>query len=232
MFQDILRPMPFDPNNPEDRRRAWWNLYMKDHGFLRAMFQNWRVVAPGMYRCNQPSPAHIAKMAKRGIKTIVNLRGVSDKGYYHLEKEAAEKHGIALVSVIVYSRDAPDKKLIFELDEVFRRIEYPAVMHCKSGADRAGIASVLYLILKENWPVSKAMTHLSLKYLHVRQGKTGMLDHFFDTFLAWAKAHGKKDDRETFLHWVETVYDRAAVKADFMSSWWANVLVDKVLRRE
>ena len=49
---------------------------------------------------------------------------------------------------------------------------------------------------------------------------------------AWAKANGKPDDRETFLSWVNNVYDPAAVKADFMSSWWANVLVDKILRRE
>jgi protein tyrosine/serine phosphatase len=224
--------MPFDPTNKRDRRRAMWQLYMRDHGFLRAMFQNWRVVAPGMYRCNQPSPAHVARMKTLGIKTILNLRGVADIGHYHLEREAAAKHGIAMVDVVVRSRDAPEKTLILELDEIFKRMEYPAVMHCKSGADRAGLAAVVYLILKENRPASEALEQLSLKYLHVRQGKTGMLDHFFETFIDWAKAHGKADDRETFLSWVRDVYDPAAVKADFMSSWWANVLVDKVLRRE
>ena len=32
---------------------------------------------------------------------------------------------------------------------MFETIEYPAVMHCKSGADRAGIMAALYLILKK-----------------------------------------------------------------------------------
>jgi uncharacterized protein (TIGR01244 family) len=224
--------MPFDPKDPQHRRQAWWELYMVDHGFLRAMFQNWREVAPGMYRCNQPSPKHVAQIAARGIKTIINLRGVNDSGHYHLEREAADKLGIAMIDFPVKSRDTPQKDVILGLDAIFRRIEYPAVMHCKSGADRAGLAAVVYLVLKENRPVSEALDHLSLKYLHVRQGKTGMLDHFFDTFLAWAKAHGKPDDRENFLYWLNNVYDPAAVKADFMSSWWANILVDKILRRE
>ena len=228
----ISTPMPFDPANPHDRRRALRELYLTDHGFLRTMFQNWRTVGPGMYRSNQPSPGQIARMARKGIKTILNLRGKSDAGYYHLEKEASEKHGIDLVDVRVRSRDAPEKATILALNDAFQTMRYPAVMHCKSGSDRAGMGAALYKILKENLTATEALEQLSLKYLHVKQGKTGMLDHFFETFIAWARAQGKPDDRETFLHWVNSVYDPAAVKADFMSSWWANVLVDKILRRE
>ena len=64
-----------------------------------------------------------------------------------------------------------------------------------------------------------------MKYLHVRAGKTGMLDFFFETYLA--EGVGK-----SFIDWVEQDYDPQVVKARFMSSWWANILVDKILRRE
>jgi protein tyrosine/serine phosphatase len=232
VYPDNRVPMPFDPTNLNDRRRAMRQLYLADHGVLRTMFKNWRVVAPGMYRSNQPSPGQIARIAKMGIKTILNLRGKTDSGHYHLEREATARHGIDLVDIRVRSRDTPEKATVLALNEAFQRIQYPALMHCKSGADRAGMGAALYLILKENRTATEALEQLSLKYLHVKQGKTGLLDHFFETFIAWAKAHGKPDDRATFLDWVENVYDPAAVKAAFMSSWWANILVDKILRRE
>jgi len=61
-----------------------------------------------MYRANQPSPEHIARYAKElGLKTIINLRGQSPKGYYLLEKEACERHGIQLVDFQVFSREVP-----------------------------------------------------------------------------------------------------------------------------
>jgi hypothetical protein len=86
--------------------------------------------------------------------------------------------------------------------------------------------AVLYKHFRLGEPIAAAVEQLSLKYLHVAQGKTGMLDYFFATYLR--ETGGGKD----FMAWVEEDYDPAALRASFMSSWWANVLVDKVLRRE
>jgi protein tyrosine/serine phosphatase len=100
-------------------------------------------------------------------------------------------------------------------------------MHCKSGADRAGVAAVLYKHFKMCMPIEQAVEQLSLKYLHVKQGKTGMIDFFFATYLEETKA-----SRKPFLQWVDEDYDPERVKAAFMGEWWANILVDKILRRE
>ena len=54
------------------------------------------------------------------------------------------------------------------------------MMHCKSGADRAGIASCLYLIYKQNM-MFYATKQLSFKYLHIKYAKTGILDYLFET---------------------------------------------------
>jgi len=56
-----------------------------------------------------------------------------------LEKEACEKHDITMVDFRVYSRDTHTRDKIRAAKELFETIEYPAVMHCKSGADRTGI---------------------------------------------------------------------------------------------
>ena len=124
--------MGLDLNNPADRKRAYRDLTWGDHGFLRRRFANHHDIGGGMYRENQPSPKRIAEWAEMGIKTNINLRGDSPKGFYLLEKEACEKHGITMIDFRVYSRDTHTPEKIRAAKELFESIEYPAVMHCKS----------------------------------------------------------------------------------------------------
>jgi len=219
--------MGLDLNNPADRKRAYRDLTWGDHGFLRRRFANHHDIGGGMYRENQPSPKRIAEWAEMGIKTNINLRGDSPKGFYLLEKEACEKHGITMVDFRVYSRDTHTPEKIRAAKELFESIEYPAVMHCKSGADRTGIMGVLYRHFHMGDTIEEAMEQLKFKYLHVKQGKTGMLDFFFKDYLKYTKEH----DIE-FLEWVETVYDPADVKARFMEQWSGNPITELILRRE
>ena len=61
-----------------------------------------------------------------------------------------------------------------------------------------------------------------------KQAKTGVLDAFFDAWDDWQRAHPDA----TFRDWVANDYDAAAVRASFKSNFWANQLVDRILRRE
>ena len=88
----------------------------------------------------QPAPHHIRRLAREGIRTVVNLRGERLCGSFWLEQQACARHGIALVNFSVRSRAAPSHKELRGARELFERIEYPMLMHCKSGADRAGLA--------------------------------------------------------------------------------------------
>lgn len=125
------------------------------------------------------------------------------------------------------SREAPHVDRMQRAVKIFDEIAYPALIHCKSGADRAGIISVLYALTKLGLPYEEAIRHLSLKYLHVKAGKTGVLDHFFETYRQY-----NETTPIGFMDWVETVYDREAVQASFMASWWGSFLTERVLRRE
>lgn len=225
---DPANPSRFDLATPQGRRRAERDLIWGDHGFLRARFSNFHWIEPGqMARANQPSPQAIARYAREGFKTVLNLRGKSDTGFYALEREACEQHGLTLIDARMHSREPPSREQIRRARELFETIQYPALMHCKSGADRAGVMAVLYKHFKMGAPIAEAVEQLSLKYLHVRQGKTGMIDFFFQTYLSETRESGKP-----FLAWVEEDYDQRRVKSAFMGEWWANILVDKILRRE
>src|SRR5690606_38754872 len=128
----------FDLSTPEGRRAAEHDLTWNDHGFLRNIYQNFHWIEPGvMARSNQPSPEHLAKYAKLGFKTIINARGKSDTGYYALEKEACEQNGLTLIDLRLRSREPPSIEAIHRCKQIFETIEYPALLHCKSGADRA-----------------------------------------------------------------------------------------------
>jgi len=220
--------MPIDLSTPAGRRRARRELVWGDHGFLRTRFRNLHRISDEMYRANQPSPEHIARYAKDlGLKTIINLRGASPKGYYLLEREACQRNGIDLVDFQVFSRDAPSRESVLAARDLFGRIAYPALMHCKSGADRAGVMAVLYQHFRKDQPIEQAVEMLSRKYLHIREGKTGVLDFVFETYLAEGKPQGL-----SFTDWVSTAYDARALKARFLKTWKSKLNLDQLLRRE
>jgi protein tyrosine/serine phosphatase len=206
-----------------------------DHGVIRLIHRNVHEVAPNrLWRSHQPSPAEIGVWAGRGIRTIVNLRGAAPSGYLFLEEEACAKAGVKLICLRAYSREAPPKDFLHALRRLFREMEYPAVMHCKSGADRVGLASTLYRFFEAGEPLDAAMSQLSLRYGHVRQGKTGVIDYALEGYIAHARASGiALHDVDAFFRYVDSdAYDPAALKRAFMGSWWGNFLTERVLKRE
>lgn len=151
-----------------------------DHGLLRKFYDNTHEVSSEkLWRSYQPSPADLKKWKERGVRTIVNLRGDAPSGFYFLEEEACRKLGLDFVSFRVFSRDAPSKEILHDARKLFKNITYPAMMHCKSGADRAGLMATLYLFFHEGAPLDEAMKQLSFRYGHVKHGKTGVIDYTF-----------------------------------------------------
>ncbi len=217
----------FDLSRTTGRLAALNDMTWRDHAFLRVWWQNAHWISDEMVRTNQPWPFQIGRWARRGIKTVVNLRGGFGSSFHQLEKDACEKAGIALENFTVTSRGAPTLEQVRGAKALFESIRYPALMHCKSGADRAGLMSVLYLHFRKGEPVEKAMRMLSLRFGHVRQGKTGVIDYFFEQYLAQAKTSGL-----SLIEWTERAYDPEKLKADFRSQKWADVLVDTIWRRE
>ena len=218
----------FDLTTKNGRFRTYLNYLWNDHAYLRLRFRNAHWVSDELVRTNQPWPFQLEQWKAQGIKTIVNLRGGFDASFHALEKDACERLGLNLVDFTITSREVPSRARVHGAKALFESLEYPALMHCKSGADRAGIMSVFYMHFRKGVPIREALEQLSLKYLHVKAGKTGVLDYTFERYLDQGEPKGL-----SFLEWVDSPdYDEAAIKADFRSNMWGRMLTDGLLKRE
>ena len=199
-----------DLSTPENRRRAHiYNMWF-DHAILRKIWTNFFKVAPGVYRSNQPTHKRFIKLKAMGIRSVLNLRGAAGAAHYLVEEESCRELGLTLVNVALHARYAAPRDDILAVIRAFRDIEKPFVMHCKSGADRAGFAAAIYLLVIEGRPLSDARKMLSIKYLHLKRSRTGVLDHILDQYEA-----RNCQDSISFEDWITAEYDRDEMQASF-----------------
>ncbi len=217
-----------DLSTPAGRRAAYLQFNLRDHAFLRLGFQNAHWLDDRMVRTNQPWPFQLKAWRDQGVRTVINLRGGFDAAFYALEREACRALGLEMIDFTVRSREAPTRAQILGARDLFARIQYPALMHCKSGVDRGGLMSVLYAHFQLGQPIEQAARQLSFRYLHLKTGRTGVLDEVFALYLREIAPQGI-----SFLAWIESdAYDPEAITRDFHASWWGNLLADRILRRE
>ncbi|HBK07132.1 MAG TPA: protein tyrosine phosphatase [Acetobacteraceae bacterium] len=216
-----------DLSSAKGRTVAWIDSLFIDHAVLRLVWSNLATVIPGkVYRCNHPTPFRLRRMAKRlGIRTLVNLRGKTQSGSDALSRETARELGLQFHDMAFESRGAPHKDRVLRLHAIYASMPTPAIMHCKSGADRAGLASGL-MVMFEGGTAADALRQLSWRFGHIRQAKTGILDAFFLQYQREAEG------RKPFLDWVRDDYDEAALKRDFHANGLASFINDWVLAHE
>jgi protein tyrosine/serine phosphatase len=185
-------------------------VFFWDHGMFRALYWNKAQIAPGVYRSNYPTPARIKRLKRQGVQTILSLRGDFDGAFNAIERDACERYGVTLDFAPLAAREAPTKDRIFVLLNKFKTINKPFLMHCKSGADRASLASAIYLIAIEGKSVAEARKMFSMRFIHFKWTKTGILDMFLDMY----------EERLTqgvipFQDWVTHEYDAEALTRKF-----------------
>ncbi|MGH1416746.1 MAG: fused DSP-PTPase phosphatase/NAD kinase-like protein [Pelagimonas sp.] len=203
----LRRSFGMDISTPSARRWSRLHYHVFDHAFLRVLWTNFYPVAPDVWRSNQPTHARFKKYAAMGIKTVINLRGEDKYSYYLFEKESCDELGLTLVNTKLWAREAAPRRRIVAVIDALRAAQKPLMFHCKSGADRAGFISSLYLLIFEGASIETAKKQLSLKYIHLDFTKTGVQDYILRIFEA----------RQTvgeigFEDWIRTEYDAKPIQ--------------------
>lgn len=198
-----------------------------DYGFVRLVYNNRHRITQDAWRSAQPAPHHVRWLARHGIKTIVNLRGEQTFGTRWLEQQACARHGVKLVDLALRSRAAPTRAQFKAIRTLLTNVEYPILVHCKSGADRAGVMGLMVRHVRDGVPIHEARNQLSLRYGHFRNADTGILDAVFDRYLEDSAMTGIE-----FWDWVDKVYDPDEIAHSFKARGWANRLVNNLLKRE
>ncbi len=214
-----ISPVASAPGSPQ-RMRFWLRLalvpivLMFGLEFGRVYFgNNSHAVIPGLvYRTAQPSPEMLQDAVRAyGIRTVINLRGCGQPfDWYMDECRAVRELGINLEDVSFSANRTPSATELRRLVEVLDRTEFPVLLHCRRGADRTGMASVIAVLLKSDTPLAEARRQLGPRYGHIPLSHTMVLDRFFDLYEAWLGKAGRTHDGETFRHWILNEYGRSA----------------------
>ena len=145
------------------------------------------------------------------MNTILSLRGQFDGAFNALERDACERHDVMLTFAPLGAREAPKARRILDLLKTFQEIDRPFLIHCKSGADRASLASAIYLIAIEGKSVAEVRQMFSIRFIHFKWTKTGILDMFLDMY-----EERLGQGSIAFQDWVAHEYDPEALTQRFV----------------
>ncbi|RUL81172.1 protein tyrosine phosphatase [Tautonia sociabilis] len=165
-------------------------------------------VDPGrVYRCAQPKGNLAELLESYRPGSVLNLRGGSyADSWYADEVEATDRLGIDFYDFPMSATRRPSRAELLALIDLLERCRYPLLIHCKSGADRTGLVSGLYLMVVVGRPPEEALEAFSLRYGHVPIGGPERLHEPFEEYRDWLKAEGREHSPERFRSWVDREY--------------------------
>jgi tyrosine-protein phosphatase SIW14 len=122
------------------------------HRITEAGLPNFGEVTPTLYRGGQPARVGYEKLAKMGVKVVIDLR-LTKKGE---ERREVEKQGMEYVSIpwhCYLPKDAQFARFLMILREHPHKKIY---VHCRYGDDRTGMMIAAYRMAVEGWTPQQA----------------------------------------------------------------------------
>jgi protein tyrosine phosphatase (PTP) superfamily phosphohydrolase (DUF442 family) len=162
------------------------------------------VLAGEIYRGAQPTPNQLEQLVKKfGIRTVVNLRGLSNPSSWYLDQcRKIQQLGISQQDLNLSASRLPPAQEIRRLVEIIDNADYPIYFHCRRGADRTGLASVIATLLRTKCSFAEARGQLHWRYGHIPYGRLESMDEFFDLYTGWLEKQGSQHSDANFRHWM------------------------------
>ncbi len=119
---------------------------------------NFHKVNDRLYRGGQPTEDGFKNLASLGVKTVIDLRGVSEHSQAE-EQSWVQTDGMRYVSVPLGELSAPhDVDVSKTLAILDNSSDAPVFVHCRRGSDRTGTIIACYRIAHDHWDNRKALT--------------------------------------------------------------------------
>lgn len=195
---------------PHSKRLQQWLLPLLVIAIITAIIyaairNNFHVVVEHqIYRSAQLSESTLKMLVRlKGIKTVVNLRGVNPDEYWYKEEiKTSRLLHLQHFDLRLSSRHLPTASELKNLANIIEYAPKPILFHCLSGSDRAGFASAISMILLNNAPLEKAEEQFSWRYFITSDHTIGK--QVFAFYQQWLEAQHKKNDKSNFLAWVQS----------------------------
>ena len=180
-------------------------------------FGNFGIVEPQrVYRSAQPDGELPQLIARYRLASVLNLRGGSpDDRWYNDEVRATRDSKINFYDLPMSATRRPLRRELLIVLDLFDRCPYPLLIHCKSGSDRTGLATALYLMSKKGEPPEQAMGAFSLGYGHVPLFGPQHLHEPLQEYGGWLKAQGKVHTPARLRFWIEERFESEDGRRDF-----------------
>ncbi len=126
--------------------------------FVQVQLPRFETVREGvLYRSGQPRALGMHWIQARGIRTVVGLRRPDKKGTIEAARHA-EENGMRYVNIPL----GPSAEEIDEAAREFLEIvedegNWPVLVHCGRGKERAGVMSAVYRIEHDGWTNEEAL---------------------------------------------------------------------------
>lgn len=176
-------------------------------GFAYATRDNFDSVIPGVvYRSAQLSGEKLKDVVREhDIRTVINLRPVRKEGseWYPEEMAVVNELGIEHITLGM-SQTTPRIDNILALRSLIDEVEPPVLVHCASGVDRTGLASVMILLRDGRQTPEEIQRHVSWRYGAIGQDSIGRT--FLAQYRQWLAQGNLSHTPELFDQWLENDY--------------------------
>jgi len=140
---------------------------------------NFSKVTPKLWRGAQPDPRDpqvFERLAKAGVKTVINLR------HDHDDFAALQGTQIAYLRIPMRAWRPEEEEMVLFLATLRRLLadpnRWPVYVHCAAGKDRTGYAIATYRIVEQGWDAESAIEEMfDFRYNPIWFGNPAFLRH-------------------------------------------------------
>ena len=168
------------------------HFYFFDHGWIRAIYDNYSVVDEKLHRSSHPSYSTLKKAASLGITQVISLRHPGKISYQLLEEIWTDRLGLKFISYSMSASDISDPSTYLNILDQINNNRGKTLIHCKSGADRSGLVSALYLLNQSVPQIQKSLQMLNWKFGHFGLGKKAINRKFLHLVISTISLNNNK----------------------------------------